>query len=412
MAITEAVAAEALKEGAKVVAKKIAKEAVKNVAKNAVKNVAKKAVKGALKEKPKKVPLYTEDERKELASLMNRRAYYKKRVEELSKANSEEYSETYVLQGEVRNRMTKKVAYEVLNASAGYFDDANYNDYQTRDFREWMHSEGDDELLKKVLRCYNKLAPEDQKIRITDDDGSHQKLTKYKEKLSQIEKDIAKIQKEAHDRRDLKIAKDLARRNKLENQESLIEAFDQGDVLFSKLSNPEKEAVNFVKDKFASATINSIDFSGMPEDKALTAKHGLYQAVMNNPMSGFRSAINESISSDITQKYGNDAGDIVSKLIDVATGKGSAKSVGLSLFNGVVNKSGINAALIDEKAADLISMGESTIGEEALKRFGRDVLIDIGKAIIKSGGNIEAAIPMAIKSILLDAGKAGAKVIK
>lgn len=421
MAITEVVAAEAVKEGAKVIAKKVAKEAVKNVAKNAVKNVAKKAVKGALKEKPKKVPLYTDEERAELSALRSKKAYYKKKLKDLK---PEEVTEKITMH-DVRPFLSDQTAREC--AYAGYFDG---DDYYNRDFREWMSDLTFEDngmtykidvplqytaqyaLMQKVINEYNTLGGFDLGSSPgTIDEEYYKKMSEYSSKVKDVEEQIAKITKKAHDRRNMKIAKDLAKRNRLENAESLADAFEEGDILISKLSNPEREAVNFVKEKFSKAITDNISFNGLNEDQTRAAKYGVYKAIMDNPIEGLRTGIKETISADIKSKYGNDAGDLASTLVDVATGKGSAKSIGLELFKGVVNKTGLNPALMDERAEELISMGESTIGEEAMKRFGRDVIVDIGKAIIKSGGQIEIAIPMAIKSILFDAGKAGAKAI-
>lgn len=409
MAITEVVAAEAVKEGAKVIAKKVVKEAVKNAAKNAAKNVAKKAIKGALKEKPKKVPLYTDEERAELKSLYGKRNYWKKKLEQAEK--DDEYSETITLQ-DLRPNMSDDMAKEIgspnSNYNGKYFASENKWDYENRDIREWMHAEGDEDLLEKLLDDHNDGLPEDAKL---TDDEDDKEASKIKDKVNKYEEEINRIKKKAKDRQNLKIAKDLARRNRLENADSLAEAFEESELLMSKLSNPEREAVNFVKEKFSNAVTDNINLDRLNEDQARAVKHGVYKAIMDNPLEGLRTGIKETITADIKSKYGNDAGDLVSTLVDVATGKGSAKSIGLELFKGVVNKTGLNPALMDERAEELISMGESTVGEEAMKRFGRDVIVDIGKAIIKSGGQIEIAIPMAIKSILFDAGKAGAKAL-
>lgn len=382
----------------------MAKRAVKYVEK-----VAKASLKKAKKKKAKNSrALYTEKEKKELASLRNKRSYYKSKMKELAGSSIDGLAITLK---DIRNNLSEDTAREL--AYQGYFDSDKSDDYYNKDFRQWMTENGDDELLTATIEEYNSLAIDDTKIGDIDADvlAKNKKLTEYADKVKSIDEDINKIKDKALDRKNMKIARELARKNNIENAESLIDALDKGDIALSKLSNPERAAVEAIKKKFAKEVVKEAT-SDMDPEKQPIAKRAIYSGIMDNPMEGVRVAIKETVVAEVVQKYGNAAGPVADSLVDLATGKGSIKGLGMGIFQGIVSNSGLNEDLMNERAEELIESGESDSDTENMKMLGRDVVLDIAASVIKSGGNIYAAIPIAIKDILFDVGKAGLRKIK
>lgn len=381
---------------------------------------AKTAIKKSKKKKAGRKKLYTEAEVKERARLQDQIRYYEKAKKKLSE--NTQYGTTWTLKS---LRDSKKISEETIqemispnsgnNTNGDYFDASNKDDYYNRDFREWMAEEGDEDWAETLMNEYNDKVS-DKKAHITPYGDMEKKraakLSEYADKIKDLSEKREKIKQKAERRRDIRTAKEIARKNKLETGEDLLTALDKSESIYNMLSNPEKAAVDTIKKEFAGSIIKSDLLKGIPEDKLPIAKKAIYSGVMSNPMEGVRTAIKETVAGSAIQKYGNAAGPVVESLVNIATGKGSASGLGLSMFEGVVTKSGLNKDLMNEKAADLIDSGESTSDKENLKMLARDAVVDIARDVIMSGGQIYAAIPMIIKDVVVDIGKAGIRKLK
>ena len=271
-----------------------------------------------------------------------------------------------------------------------------------------MQDNDDNELLDSVTNEVETLAPE----MLTEVDPEADKLNKD---IADINKQINDIRTGAQERRDLEKAKYKAEQaqNKQDkdNALNLLDRIDQGQGVINALNNGEKAAINYLKRKLAGQMIERLDFSSLnlSPDQLSKVKSALYTTIAYNPKEGMRDYIRATVRDEVIKKYGNSAGDVADSLVNLATGKGDPKFVGLALFKGVVNKSGFNRALMDEKAQELIAAGESTQEKEDSKMLARDVVFDIAKDVIKAGGNVYAAIPMILKDTFLDVGLHAAK---
>lgn len=375
-----------------------AKSLVKEAAKTAVSYANKKHNTG----RPK---LYTEEERKRLASLRSSKNYYEKRMDALT-----ELPDMKITLASVRHSLSEDTSVNCYYA--GYFDPSNSDKYYGMDFRTWMTNNGDIALLEQVLADVNLIRDENSSIGSDPKSDTDDMIEYYRQKIKDIQSETDAIRSGANNRKEENLAKEVARKNRIKNGNALIDTLDESSKFIKTLSNPEQAALNEIKKKLAESVIKNIDLGDMDDDQQLITKHSIYTGILNNPKAGIRQAITETVVSDVMKEYGYNEANVVGSLVDLATGSGSVKTVGLSIFKGVVNKSGLNKALMDEKAEELIDIGESTPDYENIKMLGRDVLVNIGKNIIKSGGNIYAAIPMIIKDVLLDAGKAGLRKAK
>lgn len=400
----------------------IAKSAIKKAGKGA-KKAAVKTAKDVIKKKRKaiKAPkLYTETEKKYLHSLYNKRNRLKRKqlklAAELSVAGSAVGPSLKDIREYISEDTARTLYYE------GYFDEENYDRYQGRSFREWMIENGDGDALRSVMDEYatgigrdvDELEEEFQEMTVNSDEYKKvsDELDLTNKELEHTEMRIEITRSKAKFRKDLAIAKNIGKKAYLKKDESLIDAIDKGHIDLSKLSNPEKAAVNNIKKQFAKAIIQSGVSDNLEDEAKQIASQAIYSGVMSNPMEGVRVAIRETVSAKVRMDYGNDAAKITSDLVDLATGKGSVKAVGLSMFEGVVNSAGIDETTLNERSRELIENNQSSIGAENFKKFGVKLLVDIAKDVIKSGGQIEAAIPMVIKSVLTEAVKAGASTAR
>ena len=375
-------------------------------AKSLVKDAAKTAVSYANKKQNTGRPkLYTEEERKRLASLRSSKRYYEKRMDSLT-----DLPDMKITLASVRHSLSEDTAINCYYA--GYFDPNNSDKYYSMDFRTWMTNNGDDALLEQVLADVNLLRDEDSSIGSDPKDDINDMIEYNRQKIKDIQSEIDSIRSGAKNRKEENLANEVARKNRIKNGNALIDTLDESSKFIKTLSNPEQAALNEIKKKLAESVVKNIDLGDMANDEQLIIKHAAYTGIMNNPKAGIRQAITDTVVSVVRPEYGDDAANVVGSLVNLATGGGSVKTVGLSLFEGIVNKSGLNKMLMNEKAEELIDMGESTSDAENMKMLGRDVLVDIGKDIIKSGGNIYAAIPMIVKDVLLDTGKAGMRKAK
>ena len=395
---------------------KAAGKAAKQSAKKIVNSKGKAQRKAKTKEVKAKYNLrkiYTDEEKRVLKNLRSKKSYLKSRMNTLIKTMDEDQKITLSM---LRPYMSKDIADALAGtgddpSSGGYFDPSNSDDYYNRDFREWMLENYDDDFMKELIELHDTLSNEDTAIGLDPLERSamNDKLDEYSKRIAEIDKNIDKVRSKAQERKNLAIAKELAERNGYENAESLIEAIDKGHVVLNKLSKPEQAALTFVKSQFSKAIVGAVKkYGNLSEEGFNIAKSVINASVMSNPMEGLRVGIREMAVTKVVEKYGNDAGDMASSMIDLVTGKGSVGSLGVSIFAGIVNKTGFNRELMQERSQELIEAGKSDFDTENMKQLGTDVVMDIAESVIMSGGNIYAAVPMALKKILFSA--AGAAV--
>lgn len=183
-----------------------------------------------------------------------------------------------------------------------------------------------------------------------------------------------------------------------------------------QLSAPEQAAIRYAKNSIVKAIFEHIDFDKIPEDYRSIIKRTIYASVMEDPIQGLRDALKGNVSLAVAKKYGVDAGDFAGGMMDlvtsVMTGKPNVKKGAESAFGYMVSKTRWNKSLMQEVSEDLIDKGLSTDDTENMKMLGRDVVVDIAKDVISTGGNLYAAIPMIVKDVMIDAGKAGVKKLK
>lgn len=402
---------------------KVAKAAasqVKRVAKASLKAKGRAERKAKTKEVKAKYNLrkvYTDEEKRVLKNLRSKKAYLKSKLSVMVKTMDEDQKITLSM---LRPYMSKDMADSLAGtgdnpSDGGYFDPSNADDYYNRDFREWMIEEYDDKFMEELIDVYNALGNEDTAITAEDLDplskaAMNEKMDEYSKRIADIDRNIDKVKSKAMERKNLAIAKELAQKNGYENAESLIEAIDRGHVVLSKLSKPEQAAITYVKSQFAKAIVGAVKEHGnLSEEGFSIAKSVINASVMSNPMEGLRVGIREMAVNDVIKKYGNDAGDMAGSMIDFITGKGSVGSIGVSIFTGIVNKTGFNKELMQERSQELIDAGKSDFDTENMKQLGADVVMDIAESVILSGGNIYAAVPMALKKILFSAGSAAVR---
>lgn len=406
---------------------KVANAAVKAAKKSAKKVInskgkaKKKETKKALK---KSKALYNDEEKRVISNLRSKKSYLKKNMNIL--LSSLEDVEGKITLYDLRPIMSDSLAASFAGTGdnpmeAGYFEDEHSDDYYHRDFREWMLENADDEQMEELMDLHARLGwskyiidihPRERTGGKFDDEdvmSINDKIDDYAKRIAQIDKNIKKVRSHAQERKNLSIAQELAKKNGYENAESLIEAMDRGHVILKKLSKPEQAAVEFVKEQFSKAIVGAVKNYGNLSDKNFElAKSVINASVMSNPMEGLRVGIRDMAVNKVIEKYGNDAGDMASSMIDLVTGKGSVGSLGVSIFSGIVNKTGLNKQLMQERSQELIDAGKSDFDTENMKQLGASVMVDIAESVIVAGGNIYAAVPIALKKILFDT--AGAAV--
>ena len=141
------------------VVKKVGKAAVKAAAngvaeqsgKKAAKDIAKDALKKGVREGAKKArSMYTEAERKELQRLRSQKSYWKKKMQKES-SDEDDKNIFKVPLSMVRGQISESLAYDIKYTDI-YFEPVNETVYSTRDFREWMVSNGDEKLVDRILK--------------------------------------------------------------------------------------------------------------------------------------------------------------------------------------------------------------------------------------------------------------------
>lgn len=392
---------------------KAAKKAVKNTLKTKGK-ATRKANTKAVKKKYNSKKLYTDEEKRVLKNLRSKRKYLTNKINILTNAMDSSYKITLkdLRQNVITNEIAERLAGSGDDPTDGqYFDPDRETEYETRDFREWLLENEDDDLATELIDLYNALGNNDTQIELDTDDKTafNDKLNDYVKRLSSVNENIDKVTFKAKERKNLAIARELAKKNGYENAESLIEAIDRGHVVLKKLSKPEQAAITFVKEQLSKAIVGVVKEHGdLSKEGFNLAKKTINASIMSNPLEGVRVGIKEMTVNKIVEKYGNDAGDLAGSMIDLVTGKGSVGSLGVSIFSGIVNKTGFNKQLMQERSQELIDAGKSDFDTENMKQLGADVVVDIAESVIMAGGNIYAAVPIALKKVLFDT--AGAAV--
>lgn len=333
---------------------------------------------------------YTDREKEELKKLRNELRKYQRRLNKINKSSM-------LTIKDIKSFLLKDLGSPL--AQSGAFNDENYD---KRDFRDVLKDHPD--ILMEIEDNIEKLSPE----LLTEADPE---AREYTDKISELQNRINQIKTTAENRKEkekLKAKVDaIQSKQEYKDALTLIDRLDKGSGAISALNEGEKATIDFVKRQVAAEVVKNIKLDpDMDPSDVARLKSTLYSTLAFNPKEGIRTFIRETVASDVVSKYGADAGDLAASLTDIATGKGSLRFVGLSIFKGVVNRSNLNSSVMNERAEELIAAGESTENSENIKRLGRDVAVDIAKDIIKSGGNIYAAIPMALKDILLDTGRA------
>lgn len=353
---------------------------------------------------------YTDQEKKRLSQLRAKNNYYRKRIAKLLHNDTEKITMSMVRDSLDINDSTHPL-YKYLQPE---------EDYYNRDLIEWMTSEGDEDLIPMVIQAYNDIHPGANLDLSEDNDWikkeNIEKAAEYNDYIEANEKRINFIKENAEQRKNEEMLQYMQDKQSIKDTKNLMQAISQGKIALDKLSDPELAAVRFMKTELIKAVYSQIDFDSMPESYVPVIKRSIYAGIMEDPIQGMRDALKGTVALKVAEKYGNDAADLAGGMMDFATsvmtGKPNVKSAAKSLFNYMVNKSPMNKALMSDVAQELIDSGESTSDEENAKMLGRDVLVDIGKNLITTGGNIFAAMPGIIRDIAVDAGQATVRKIK
>lgn len=378
-------------------------------------SVAKKAAKVGIDKKKADLKRpsrrkYTDREKKRLSQLRSKNTYYRKRIAKLLHNDTE--------------KITMSMVRSSLDLSGSPNPLLKYlhpeEDYYNRDLIEWMTSEGDEDLIPIVIQAYNDIHP-GVNLDLSKDNGwikkeNIEKAAEYNDYIESNNKRIDFIKENAEQRKNEEMLQYMKDKQSIKDTKNLMQAISQGKIALDKLSDPELAAVRFMKTELIKAVYSQIDFDSIPESYVPVIKRSIYAGIMEDPIQGMRDALKGTVALKVAEKYGNNAADLAGGMMDFATsvmtGKPNVKSAAKSLFNYMVNKSPMNKALMSDVAQELIDSGESTSDEQNAKMLGRDVLVDIGKNLITTGGNIFAAMPGIVRDIAIDAGQATIRKIK
>ena len=353
---------------------------------------------------------YTDEEKKRLSQLRAKNKYYRKRIAKLLHNDTEKITMSMV-RDSLDIKDSTHPLYKYLQPE---------EDYYNRDLIEWMTSEGDEDLIPMIIQAYNDIHP-GANLDLSEDNGwikkeNIEKAAEYNDYIEANEKRINFIKENAEQRKNEEMLQYMQDKQSLEDTKNLMQAISQGKIALDKLSDPELAAVRFMKTELIKAVYSQIDFDSIPESYVPVIKRSIYAGIMEDPIQGMRDALKGTVALKVAEKYGNNAADLAGGMMDFATsvmtGKPNVRGAAKSLFNYMVNKSPINKALMSDVAQELVNSGESTSDEQNAKMLGRDVLVDIGKNLITTGGNIFAAMPGIIRDIAVDAGQASIRKIK
>ena len=373
-----------------------------------VANKTLKKISKATKPKAGRPKLYTEGEKKELKSLRDKRRYREKKLTDI-KSQIDDYGK-WTLKDMRANILDDDLAKELYYE--GYFEPDVYDDYENKDIREWMAEKGDTEgLWDRVMEEYNSNIddPNAKVGGMTDEEMLVRNLaTSYEQELAEIDRTIKSIENKGLDRKkqhkEMVEALKAAHKLRMDTGYALLEAIDTysnlGVDITQKLSKPEQAAVNMLKEQLAKQVVSII-----PEGDTFMRNAVATGIMSSNPLEGVRTAMKGMVVKKAIMKYGNDAGDIADSMVDLATGKGSFKALGFNMLHGLMNKGGFNKETLVEKANELASLEHKNEVHKAAQ-FGSDVLFDIAKDVVMSGGNIYLAAGVIAKDLLFDTGKA------
>ena len=353
---------------------------------------------------------YTDKERKRLSQLRAKNNYYRKRIAKLLHNDTEKITMSMV-RDSLDIKDSTHTLYKYLQPE---------EDYYNRDLIEWMTSEGDEDWIPMVIQAYNDIHP-GANLDLSEDNGwikkeNIEKAAEYNDYIEANNKSIDFIKENAEQRKNEEMLQYMQDKQSIKDTKNLMQAISQGKIALDKLSDPELAAVRFMKTELIKSVYSQIDFDSIPESYVPVIKRSIYAGIMEDPIQGMRDALRGTVALNVAEKYGNNAADLAGGMMDFATsvmtGKPNVKGAAKSLFNYMVNKSPMNKALMSDVAQELIDSGESTSDEQNAKMLGRDVLVDIGKNLITTGGNIFAAMPGIIRDIAVDAGQASVRKIK
>ena len=360
--------------------------------------------------------LYTESERKELSRLRGANRRYRSAKDKiknnmLANANVDKVT-LESIQSHIPQDNGDSDSLRAQLGQEGYFEKPDYN---SRDIREWMLDNGDYDLLKDLFGAVNDDI-HDPNARYDAELQGSSDIVKYNKKISDNEKKIKNIKRGAEDRKSAELMRYMAEKYKIETGNNLLDDIAKGKVLLDKLSNPEQEAIRYAKNTLATAITSRIDLDSIPEEYRPIVQGAIYDSIMSNPIAGVRGAIRGTAALEVAKKYGTDAGNFAAGLADTLTsamtGDVNLKPAVSSAFAYTISKSPMNKSLMFEVAEDLIGSGQSTNDKENGKMLARDVVVDIGKDVIMTGGNVFAAIPAILKDVLIDVGAAGIRKMK
>lgn len=373
--------------------------------------------KATLKKPSKK--LYTEAESKLRRSLMGKLNARKKKLANMSPIEYviKDKRTMKSIQGKIGQGQLREDLYY-----AGYFDEPDYSE-SGRDFREWMIDEGDDSLLDQVLAVVNVKEPIDAQItrdpeyEMTVDTLEARQRATVEGEIEDIESQLSKINKKAQDRKNREMLAYLDKKYRLRNGSGLLKALSQGEIVYSALTNPERAAIDYLKNTIATTIVDSIDFSGVDEDQAFITKHALYTGLMGNPVGGLKAALRGNAVLEITKKYGNAAGELAGGMMDFTTsaleGKANTKPLASAMFSYIISQTPLDKSLMKEMAETAVNVDDTSTNQaENTKMFSRDLMMDIAKDVILSGFNLTAALPKIAKDVIKDSVQYVARDVK
>ena len=332
--------------------------------------------------------LYTEAERKEIRSLQSMKYRRMKKLENMQRANS------YTMR-DIRPMLSPELVQNMISlwGKGEYFQEPGYS---SRDFREWMKSNGDEWLVDEILKEVNPLLNGDTQI--GPDSEMTDEMLDVKKEIDELEEKINNIKSKANDRKTLEQLKKLEKELHEKKDDSIADMIDRGDMLIDAMSDPKKFILMRAKRKIAQDIISKY------KDKLTEGqKSAISDAIIANPISGIRTLVGETVREKLTPVIGNDKADVVTSVVNLLTGGSKKSTVATSLFKMYVNGSDLNKSLMIEKAADMIESGNSTEDKEKAKMFGRDVLVTTVTEVLKSGGNVYAAVPKILGKLFFSA---------
>lgn len=361
------------------------KKQAKKVYKKYIEN---KYVEKATAKKRGRKALYTEAERKEIRSLQSMKYRRMKKLENMQRENS------YTMR-DIRPMLSPELVQNIISlwGKGEYFQEPGYS---TRDFREWMKSNGDEWLVDEILKEVNPLLNGDTQI--VPDSEMKDEMLDVKKEIDELEEKINNIKSKANDRKTLEQLKELEKELHEKKDDSIADMIDRGDKLIDAMSDPKKFILMRAKRNIAQEIISEY------KDKLTEGqKSAIRDAIIVNPIEGMRTLVYETVREKLTPEIGNDKADVVTSVVNLLTGGGKKSTVAMNLFKMFVNSSDLNKSIMIEKASDMIESGKSTEDTEKAKMFGRDVLVTTVTEVLKSGGNVYAAVPKILGKLFFSA---------